>query len=462
MATGSTTLKDLLNTLDKEVRTQLLFDTRKLDLDKRPHVLDISYTSLLVNNKENLLVNFDQLHKTFIEVVAAKATRKYSSISLIPPEHFLGSTPYLVYIDGGKDTQLLLAMSYDAIQKFIRDVVRDPKLVDTAFGIKKIRKPDYPGEAEEDWTVKQEISLLDIGHIPSNASEYFVSPLAEKIGRIADILEVRGYTKATTLATDMLDEIMSIQADFNYSFRNSTPEVFKGVEKLFGTVFVAVTIQRSEVNQKDFGARELKIFQKFQENLAILLADKKLVQKYLGVSGSNTILQDIGQAVVSLIKTGKVKLKPHAPQKGPKGKSLIIGTNNKLPASTAIKEKLPRPAAVKEQKLTSTVSLAKLLLILNQQLQDVISANMGNGNRRDILNYRTGRLAGSAKVDSLSQSRQGMITAFYTYMKSPYATFSQGGRQELPKSRDPKLLISASIREIAAQQVTNRLRAVLV
>ena len=108
------------------------------------------------------------------------------------------------------------------------------------------------------------------------------------------------------------------------------------------------------------------------------------------------------------------------------------------------------------------MSLAKLLLLLNQQLQDVISANMGNGNRRDILNYRTGRLAGSAKVDSLSQSRQGMITAFYTYMKSPYATFSQGGRQELPKSRDPKLLISASIREIAAQQVTNRLRAVLV
>jgi hypothetical protein len=87
---------------------------------------------------------------------------------------------------------------------------------------------------------------------------------------------------------------------------------------------------------------------------------------------------------------------------------------------------------------------------------------MGDGSRKDILNYRTGRLAGSAKVESLSQSREGMITAFYSYMKNPYATFSQGGRQQNPKSRDPKLLIGTSIKEIAAQQVTNRLRAVLV
>ena len=87
---------------------------------------------------------------------------------------------------------------------------------------------------------------------------------------------------------------------------------------------------------------------------------------------------------------------------------------------------------------------------------------MGEGSRRDILNYRTGRFASSVKVESLSQSREGMITAFYSYMKNPYATFSQGGRQQNPRSRDPKLLIGASIREIAAEQVTNRLRAVLV
>jgi hypothetical protein len=47
-------------------------------------------------------------------------------------------------------------------------------------------------------------------------------------------------------------------------------------------------------------------------------------------------------------------------------------------------------------------------------------------------------------------------------MKNPYATFSEGGKQQNPKSRDPKLLIAKSIREIAQQQVGNRLRAVTI
>jgi hypothetical protein len=55
-----------------------------------------------------------------------------------------------------------------------------------------------------------------------------------------------------------------------------------------------------------------------------------------------------------------------------------------------------------------------------------------------------------------------MLTAFYSYMKNPYSTFSQGGRQQNPRSRDPKLLISKSIRELAGAQVANRMRAVNV
>ena len=98
--------------------------------------------------------------------------------------------------------------------------------------------------------------------------------------------------------------------------------------------------------------------------------------------------------------------------------------------------------------------------LINQHLQNVISANMGDGSQRNILNYRTGRFAGSTKVESMSQSRAGMITAFYSYMKNPYATFAEGGKQENPRTRNPKLLISKSIREIAMGKVGNRLRAV--
>lgn len=108
----------------------------------------------------------------------------------------------------------------------------------------------------------------------------------------------------------------------------------------------------------------------------------------------------------------------------------------------------------------NTVNLFSLTNIINSQLQDVISANMGDGSSRNVLNYRTGRFASSVKVERLSTGREGTITAFYSYMKNPYATFSAGGRQSSPVSRDPKLLISKSIREIAQQVVANKLRAV--
>lgn len=106
--------------------------------------------------------------------------------------------------------------------------------------------------------------------------------------------------------------------------------------------------------------------------------------------------------------------------------------------------------------------LTALQSLLNEYLPRQIKGNMGDGSATNVLNYRTGRFAESAKVERLSVSRQGMITAFYTYMKNPYATFSVGGAQSMPTSRDPKLLISKSIREIAANRVANRMRAVLV
>ena len=110
----------------------------------------------------------------------------------------------------------------------------------------------------------------------------------------------------------------------------------------------------------------------------------------------------------------------------------------------------------------NTPSLISLQGLLNAKLQESIKQNMGTGSRRDVLNYRSGRFAQSAQVEKLTVSREGMITAFYTYMKYPYATFSEGGRQQYPRSRDPKLLIARSIREIAGKAVANRLRAVVI
>lgn len=169
-----------------------------------------------------------------------------------------------------------------------------------------------------------------------------------------------------------------------------------------------------------------------------------------------------------ILKYGKSKAKKYTTKKNASlavTYSEVTKTKPKITPQKLAGKSSTRNLPVEEsgRKLqTPQLSLTSLQNLLNYHLQDVISANMGDGNSKNILNYRTGRFAASAKVEKLSQSKEGMITAFYSYMRNPYGTFSAGGRQQHPRSRDPKLLISKSIHEIAATATAARMRAVLV
>jgi hypothetical protein len=155
-----------------------------------------------------------------------------------------------------------------------------------------------------------------------------------------------------------------------------------------------------------------------------------------------------------------------------KKKYPIIKKNNKESIRVLKEErnKLARVKRLSEDKLFTvrdsgeeeTSVVPNLQLLLDAKLVQTVKQNMGDGGSRNVLNLRSGRFAESVKVESISQSRQGMITAFYTYMRNPYATFSAGGRQQFPRSRDPKLLISKSIRQLATELTITRLRAQLV
>ncbi len=107
-------------------------------------------------------------------------------------------------------------------------------------------------------------------------------------------------------------------------------------------------------------------------------------------------------------------------------------------------------------------SVINLKELINKKLHDQIKKNMGKGNAKTILNYRSGRFASSAYVKDVALTREETINIFYSYMKYPYATFAKGGRQENPSTRNPELLIAKSIREIAKEVVTNKLKAVPV
>jgi hypothetical protein len=181
---------------------------------------------------------------------------------------------------------------------------------------------------------------------------------------------------------------------------------------------------------------------------------------------SPTLIQSIENRIVAAI-TGDGSYKG---TKGNSGAEKQKPKTNNIKSSQASGGSKIQPKSSNKQatrasstaKQTSTVNLTSLQNLINSHLQDVVAANMGDGSQRSILNYRTGRFAGSVKVEKMSQSREGMITAFYSYMKNPYQTFEPGFRQGNPKTRDPKLLIAKSIREIAETRVANRMRAVSV
>jgi hypothetical protein len=216
------------------------------------------------------------------------------------------------------------------------------------------------------------------------------------------------------------------------------------------------------------------VFGLTQKNLEdVVKSSPALGNALLRSEGSPSLLQLIEQDIVDSIKgiSTKNRVYKQAPVLiGQKKNTITKPKSNtaKILKAKQLKAKLKNTKSksdrdtFKSDPIVIEKSPIDLLTLINSRLHDQLKANMGSGDRRDILNYQSGRFAESVKVERLSESRMGMITAFYTYMRNPYATFSGGGRQQFPRSRDPKLLISRSIRDIAKSVVTNQLRAVNV
>lgn len=199
------------------------------------------------------------------------------------------------------------------------------------------------------------------------------------------------------------------------------------------------------------------------------LSSSKTIKFFTEIfSLSPTMLQHIENTVVAnLVEDSNYKgNRSNLPLKVSNSKKvsrLNVQQSVKTKKITPRKSKaISKASRVKKAAAIAATSLTSLQNVINIMLHEQIRQNMGTGNRRDVLNYRTGRFAQSAQVERISQGREGMITAYYTYMKYPYATFSEGGRQQFPRSRDPKLLISKSIREIMQQQMITRMRAQLI
>lgn len=222
-------------------------------------------------------------------------------------------------------------------------------------------------------------------------------------------------------------------------------------------------------NVESLEAQARKILNNFPEDLKETAIEN--LDSLLNLRGSSSLKQYIDKSIVNSLKGEKVsqesatypliKLTDIEDPILPVKKQVVALAKELKKANQKVKKILKKRKEAQNISLRTRAgqftSLVSIQNLLNQRLHEQLKQNM----RSPRLNYQTGRFAESVEVTNMSISRQGMITAFYTYMKYPYQTFEPGFAQG-SAARDPKALIGKSIRDIASTLVGNRLRAVRV
>lgn len=184
-------------------------------------------------------------------------------------------------------------------------------------------------------------------------------------------------------------------------------------------------------------------------------------QKLEDFKGSPSIADNAEDAVAYELMSSFKKSK-RVRTSGPKTKNtsrkrnrvVHENTSKKDPASGKAAGRVAIAAAPKAQKSTRLSSPINLMAILNSKINRTVQKNMG----APRLENQTGTFANSVRITDVSATPQGFPSVGYTYQRQPYGVFeSSSGSRFASVQRDPRPLIDASIREIAASLVETRI-----
>jgi hypothetical protein len=175
----------------------------------------------------------------------------------------------------------------------------------------------------------------------------------------------------------------------------------------------------------------------------------------LGMETSTLVPDAIGSVLTAALTpkrgkgTGKHKIKEASKASVPKKISSVVAK----PYSVV---KGIKPSNIKLPKATNKTSanIFRLATLINQKLSDTVRKNMGPPGLENV----TGRFANSVKVTDVSLTAKGYPSIGYTYQRDPYQVFEvgMGSPGWATSERDPRKLIDASIREIAAEMAIGR------
>lgn len=245
--------------------------------------------------------------------------------------------------------------------------------------------------------------------------------------------------------SELRDEAVKIDANIDLDVRLFNKSGFKQ-----GTL--TVTVAEFGKENKATGTQLKEVIAK-----ALKLVVEQKVRLATRYGASPSILQRLKKGIIELFLTGKITKKLISFRKKFKtSKTIKIPTPVYTPEFTSVKERI-RPRSTEPGRSTQSI-----IDLINSQLHDQIQKNMGKGESKEILNYRTGRFARSAKVETLTASSQkGAMLSKVGYMMKPYDVFEKGGYLYKPL-RDPKGIFGRSIRQILAENKIANLRRVIV
>lgn len=194
-----------------------------------------------------------------------------------------------------------------------------------------------------------------------------------------------------------------------------------------------------------------------KKKLGKLLQEFIIDQEIADVKGSNSIAEDAkNHARYLVISSLKAKgLRTSGGSEPVTRKPSTVGRKKSKPAGQKQKKYTAKVGYAKSKSTTEQkgASLYRIMALINDKLPETVRKNMGPPR----LENQTGRFADSVEITEVIQTPQGMPSFGYSYRKDPYSVYETiSGSSRADADRDPRKLIDASIREIAAGYALGR------
>ena len=274
------------------------------------------------------------------------------------------------------------------------------------------------------------------------------------LARLTKVLDVLGdellgskfkQSKAMSVIQEKFGDIL---ADFELV------QDSKGRDSIRYTGEVAVLVQRKG---KNFPGSEhgdwAKVSKFLEKELTKWLNTKEIAE----IPGSKSITEESKEKTTAVVMKNLTKAAGvKALTSIPKAKSTPKkgGSKRKGRQPAGAKRSTAAVSRIAKVKKSETNNILRSIAIINKHLPDTVRKNM----QSPKLVNRTGRFAESVKITDVVKTPKGYPSIGYTYQRSPYGVFEDGGGSApwANGERDPRELIDMSIREIAANMAIGR------